>query len=109
LELVASTRGTLPRLTRPRRPRLAPSLLPKFRFNVREVEMGTRRPLIVQMVHDPAALQPRCRLQEEGSEEFGPVLPESAIADAIVRRTQEHLRQLGGASVSAKPIVMRAE
>lgn len=25
--------------------------------------MGTRRPLIVQMVHDPAALEPRCRLQ----------------------------------------------
>ncbi|KAI8477346.1 MAG: P-loop containing nucleoside triphosphate hydrolase protein [Monoraphidium minutum] len=80
-----------------------------FRFNVREVEMGTRRPLIVQMVHDPAALQPRCRLQEEDSDEFGPVLPEAAIADAIVKRTQDHLHQLGGASVSGKPIVMRAE
>lgn len=34
-----------------------------FRFNVREVEMGTRRPLVVQMVHDQAALEPRCRLQ----------------------------------------------
>ncbi|KIY98072.1 hypothetical protein MNEG_9891 [Monoraphidium neglectum] len=71
--------------------------------------MGTRRPLIVQMVHDPAALQPRCRLQDEGSEEFGAPLPESAIADAIVKRTQDHLRELGGASVSGKPIVMRAE
>lgn len=71
--------------------------------------MGTRRPLIVQMVHDPAAAQPRCRLQEEDSEEFGPVLPESTIADAIVKRTQDHLRQLGGASVSSRPIVMRAE
>jgi hypothetical protein len=81
----------------------------QFRFNVREVEMGTRRPLIVQMVHDPAAMQPRCRLQDEDSEEFGPVIPESAIADAIVKRTQDHLRQLGGASVSGKPIVMRAE
>ncbi|GBF90887.1 hypothetical protein Rsub_03742 [Raphidocelis subcapitata] len=81
-----------------------------FRFNVREVEMGTRRPLIVQMVHDPAALQPRCRLQEEDAEEFGPVIPETAIADAIVKRTAEHLRQLGGgAAVSSKPIVMRAE
>ena len=71
--------------------------------------MGTRRPLIVQMVHDPAATQPRCRLQDEGSEEFGPVIPEASIADAIVKRTQDHLRQLGGASVSEKPIVMRAE
>lgn len=42
-----------------------------FRFNVREVEMGTRRPLIVQMVHDPSAEAPRCRLQEESSEEYG--------------------------------------
>lgn len=34
-----------------------------FRFNVREVEMGTRRPLILQMVHDSNALDPRCRFQ----------------------------------------------
>lgn len=45
--------------------------LPQFRFNVREVEMGTRRPLIVQMVHDPTAQEPRCRLQEEDSDEYG--------------------------------------
>lgn len=34
-----------------------------FRFNVREVEMGTRRPLILQMIHDSTALEPRCRFQ----------------------------------------------
>lgn len=34
-----------------------------FRFNVREVEMGTRRPLVLQMIHDPTALEPRCRFQ----------------------------------------------
>lgn len=34
-----------------------------FRFNVREVEMGTRRPLILQMVHDLSALEPRCSFQ----------------------------------------------
>jgi hypothetical protein len=86
-------------------------LLPlQFRFNVREVEMGTRRPLIVQMVHDPTALEPRCRLQEEDSEEYGPpIMPETAVADAIMKRTKEHLRQLGNAAVSSKPIVMRAE
>jgi len=33
------------------------------RFNVREVEMGSRRPLILQMVYDPSALEPRCRFQ----------------------------------------------
>lgn len=80
-----------------------------FRFNVREVEMGTRRPLIVQMVHDPAAKEPRCRLQDEDGEGFGPALPEGRVAEAIVQRTQEHLARLGGASVSDKPIVMRAE
>ncbi|KAE8680136.1 Dynamin-related protein 5A [Hibiscus syriacus] len=53
-----------------------------FRFNVREVEMSTRRPFILQMVHDPSALEPRCRFQEEDSEEYG---------------------------ISPKPIVMRAE
>lgn len=34
-----------------------------FRFNVREVEMGTRRPLILQMVHDSNALDPCSRFQ----------------------------------------------
>ncbi|PPD94229.1 hypothetical protein GOBAR_DD08741 [Gossypium barbadense] len=34
-----------------------------FRFNVREIEMGTRRSLILQMVHDPSTLKPRCRFQ----------------------------------------------
>ena len=29
-----------------------------FRFNIREVEMGTRRPLICQMVHDKTGEQP---------------------------------------------------
>eukprot|EP00877_Chromochloris_zofingiensis_P001237 jgi/Chrzof1/11113/Cz05g24080.t1 len=81
-----------------------------FRFNVREVEMGTRRPLIVQMVHDASAAEPRCRLQDEDSEEYGPVItPETAVADAIMRRTQDHLQKIGNVSVSSKPIVMRAE
>ncbi|KAG2439371.1 hypothetical protein HXX76_004729 [Chlamydomonas incerta] len=81
-----------------------------FRFNVREVEMGTRRPLIVQMVHDPTAQEPRCRLQEEDSDEYGPpIVPETAVADAIQRRTEDHLRKMGGIAVSSKPIVMRAE
>ncbi|KAM0919182.1 hypothetical protein ACQ4PT_008381 [Festuca glaucescens] len=80
-----------------------------FRFNVREVEMGTRRPLVLQMVHDPAALEPRCRFQEEDSEEYGhPMVLSSAIADLIKQRTESHLRTIQ-AAVSSKPIVMRAE
>ena len=70
--------------------------------------MGTRRPLIVQMVHDPTATQPRCSLQNEEGSDYGQVLPESTIAEAIQERTEDHLRRLG-APVSSKPIVMRAE
>ena len=70
--------------------------------------MGTRRPLIVQMVHDPSAVDPRCRLQDEDGDEFGLVLPETAIADVIRERTEIHLRKIG-ATVSSKHIVMRAE
>ncbi|XP_073027825.1 LOW QUALITY PROTEIN: dynamin-related protein 5A [Primulina eburnea] len=80
-----------------------------FRFNVREVEMGTRRPLILQMVHDSTALEPRCRFQEEDSEEYGnPILSSTAIADTIKSRTEAHLKKIRTA-VSSKPIVMRAE
>lgn len=80
-----------------------------FRFNVREVEMGTRRPLILQMVHDPTALEPCCRFQEEDSEEYGnPVVLASAIAEIIKSRTEALLMKTKTA-VSPKPIVMRAE
>lgn len=71
--------------------------------------MGTRRPLILQMVHDPAALEPRCRFQEEDSEEYGnPVVLASAIADMIKSRTEALLKK-SKTAVSSKPIVMRAE
>ncbi|KAG2328201.1 hypothetical protein Bca52824_010929 [Brassica carinata] len=80
-----------------------------FRFNVREVEMGTRRPLILQMVHDVSALEPRCRFQDEDSEEYGsPIVSATAVADVIRSRTEALLRKTKTA-VSPKPIVMRAE
>ncbi|KAJ8747579.1 hypothetical protein K2173_007800 [Erythroxylum novogranatense] len=66
-----------------------------FRFNVREVEMGTRRPLILQM--------------DEDSEEYGTsVVSSTAIADIIRSRTESLLKKTKTA-VSSKPIVMRAE
>nr|XP_043630910.1 dynamin-related protein 5A-like [Erigeron canadensis] len=80
-----------------------------FRFNVREVEMGTRRPLILQMVHDPTALHPKCRFQEEDSEEYGnSMMLASEIADTIKSRTDAMLKKTKTA-VSSKPIAMRAE
>ncbi|MBA0848611.1 hypothetical protein Goshw_004588 [Gossypium schwendimanii] len=79
-----------------------------FRFNVREVEMGTRRPLILQMVHDPSALEPRCRFQEDSEEYGSPVVSASTIADIIKSRTEALLKKTK-TSVSPKPIIMRAE
>ncbi|CAO2833390.1 unnamed protein product [Amaranthus hypochondriacus] len=80
-----------------------------FRFNVREVEMGTRRPLILQMVHDSSALEPQCRFQDEDTEEYGsPISLASTIADTIKSRTKSLLKKTNTA-VSSKPIVMRVE
>ncbi|XP_057531218.1 dynamin-related protein 5A [Amaranthus tricolor] len=80
-----------------------------FRFNVREVEMGTRRPLILQMIHDSSASELQCRFQEEDSEEYGsPISLASTIADTIKSRTEVLLKKTKTA-VSSKPIVMRAE
>ncbi|KAG8082043.1 hypothetical protein GUJ93_ZPchr0014g47303 [Zizania palustris] len=76
-----------------------------FRFNVREVEMGNRRPLVLQMVHDPTALDPRCRSQEEDG---SPMVLATTIADLIKQRTKRHLWKIQ-AAVFSKAIVMRAE
>ena len=60
-----------------------PAALLGFRFNVREVEMGTRRPLTIQMVHNPEAHEPVVRLQAEDSEELGPpIVPVGAQGGA---------------------------
>lgn len=58
---------------------------------------------------DADCLEPRCRLQDEDSEEYGPAIePASAVAGAIKAMTEAHLKKKG-TTVSAKPIVMRAE
>ena len=53
------------------------------------------------MVHDPSAPTPRCRLQAEDGDEYGGVVPEGDVAEAIRQRTETHLRALG-ATVSSK-------
>ena len=51
-----------------------------------------------------------CTRQDEDTEEYGPaIMPETAVADAIMHRTQDHLKKLGGATVSSKPVVMKVE
>ncbi|KAL6969384.1 hypothetical protein U1Q18_029097 [Sarracenia purpurea var. burkii] len=80
-----------------------------LRINIRNVEMGTRRPLILQMIHDPTTLEPRCWFQGEDSEDYGsPLILVSAIADVIKSRTEALLKSIKSI-VSSKPIVMRAE
>ncbi|MBA0877225.1 hypothetical protein Goshw_021571 [Gossypium schwendimanii] len=79
-----------------------------FHFNVCEIEMGTRRPLILQMVHDPSALEPHYRFQEDSEEYGSPVVSASTTADVIKSRTEALLKKTKTA-VSPKPIVMRAE
>ena len=72
--------------------------------------MGTRRPLLVQMQYDESATAPVCCMQDEDGEGYGePITPETRVAEAIRERTVEHLKQLGGASVSSKPIVLRVK
>ena len=59
------------------------------------------------MVHDPSALEPRCRLQDEDGEGYGALISEGNIADAIRERTEVHLRKLG-VTVSSKVSRQRA-
>ncbi|KAK6934251.1 hypothetical protein RJ641_034406 [Dillenia turbinata] len=71
--------------------------------------IGTRRPFILQMVHDTSAQEPRCRFQEEDSEEYGsPIISSSTIADLIKSRTEALLKKTK-AAVSSKPIAKKGE
>lgn len=62
------------------------------------------------MVHNAEAESPRIFVQNEHDTDYSdPIVPETAIVDAIRERTDEHLKALGNATVSSKPIVLRAE
>lgn len=64
---------------------------------------------ILMLWRSAECLEPRCRIQAEDSEEYGPIItPASNVAQTIKSMTEAHLRQTG-TPVSAKPIVMRAE
>jgi len=75
---------------------------------------GTRRPVVVQAIHDPSAAEPRCRLQNEDDDGFGdPISPAEALGAAVEARAAAWLARAGGdgppPAVHAKPIVVRAE
>jgi len=84
-----------------------------FQFNVKDSELGTRRPLLIQMRHAAGTKEPVVRLQDEDGSKLGaPILPTEAVAEVLRQRTAAHLRGLPGPTarvVSSKPIVMVAE
>ena len=95
--------ASAPLSTRPCPPQRAPFSARQaflgFRFNVRAVEIGTRRPLVIQMIHNSEAAEPRVSFWEApvgGSAEpsasgrgFESV-PVEGAAEEIQRRTQVH-------------------
>lgn len=50
-----------------------------FRFNVREVEMGTRRPLVVQMLNNPKHIEPLCSFKDEDRSTYSDPIPPDQV------------------------------
>ncbi|KAL6054695.1 putative Interferon-induced GTP-binding protein Mx2 [Balamuthia mandrillaris] len=101
-----------------------------FQFNVVETNIGTRRPLILQMINNPEKEVPSCRFRKEssytstlqpggGSDPSGGEIgndhdafelvdtPIDCLVDEIVRRTNEKAGR--GEGVCAQPIILRVE
>eukprot|EP01101_Sappina_pedata_P002287 TRINITY_DN12531_c0_g1_i1.p1 TRINITY_DN12531_c0_g1~~TRINITY_DN12531_c0_g1_i1.p1 ORF type:complete len:934 (-),score=360.41 TRINITY_DN12531_c0_g1_i1:13-2775(-) len=97
-----------------------------FQFNIVDSNIGTRRPLIIQMVNDPTMVRPYCRFRKEGThsnELSGTHVFDESVEDSlfekeptpvnllsaeIIRRT----KQVAGSSndkVSASPIILRVK
>ncbi|EFC50801.1 dynamin family GTPase [Naegleria gruberi] len=79
-----------------------------FQFNTVDTQIGTRRPLILQMVNDPSSEKPLCHFFKEASpsdieEEATPV---PLLEKEIRRRTDE---VCGKGGVSSRPIVLRVK
>eukprot|EP01133_Synstelium_polycarpum_P000414 gene414-491_t len=85
-----------------------------FQFNIVETNIGTRRPLIIQMMNNPSKLQPSCRFKKESSdyqtdgkwEEHE--TPVDELTEEIVKRTNDMTGSRGD-KVSAVPIFLRVE
>jgi GTPase SAR1 family protein len=85
-----------------------------FQFNIVDTNIGTRRPLIIQMINNPEREQPRCRFRKEtavaaGEDAFEDIdTPVNYLSDEIVRRTD---MKTGSDKdrVSDQPIILRVE
>lgn len=80
-----------------------------FTFNVVSSNIGTRRPLVIQMVNSKDHPEPHCRFQSEESDAFADApTPVAQLSSEIMRRTN----QIAGADksrVSSKPIILRVQ
>ncbi|KAL9653082.1 hypothetical protein ABK040_006301 [Willaertia magna] len=79
-----------------------------FQFNTVDTQIGTRRPLLLQMINDPSAEKPICYFMKEDKtteleEESTPV---PSLEKEIRRRTEE---VCGKTNVSSRPIILRVK
>eukprot|EP01127_Copromyxa_protea_P016077 TRINITY_DN4719_c0_g1_i5.p1 TRINITY_DN4719_c0_g1~~TRINITY_DN4719_c0_g1_i5.p1 ORF type:complete len:420 (-),score=58.56 TRINITY_DN4719_c0_g1_i5:1350-2609(-) len=85
-----------------------------FQFNLVDTNIGTRRPLVLQMVNDPSRRDARCRFRHESvvgetEDSFEErEIPVSALSSEIIRRT-ESIAGRDKNMVSSKPIFLRVE
>ncbi|EFA76188.1 dynamin like protein [Heterostelium album PN500] len=88
-----------------------------FQFNIVETNIGTRRPLIIQMMNNPKKLHPSCRFKKEaangeyiteGDKWEDHETPVEELTEEIVKRTND-LTGSRGDKVSAQPIFLRVE
>uniref|UniRef100_A0A6B2KYK6 Dynamin-type G domain-containing protein n=1 Tax=Arcella intermedia TaxID=1963864 RepID=A0A6B2KYK6_9EUKA len=89
-----------------------------FQFNIVDTNIGTRRPLIIQMINDPNIHEPHCRFRKESAtntdtgnadELFeSKLIPVSSLSSEIIKRTNS-VAGTGKDKVSSKPIILRVE
>eukprot|EP01132_Coremiostelium_polycephalum_P003597 gene3597-4479_t len=93
-----------------------------FQFNIVETNIGTRRPLIIQMINNPDKHQPSCRFKKEVYSDQQQLLqiqsgedrweehetPVHELTEEIIKRTNEKTGR-NGDRVSAVPIFLRVE
>lgn len=98
-----------------------------FQFNIVESTIGTRRPLILQMLNDPSRQEPFCRFRKEstsamrtlalmtslvpGGPDEDPYEPDSVPAARLSSELQRRTNAVAGKGdqVSSSPIILRVD
>lgn len=75
-----------------------------FQFNLVDSNIGTRRPVIIQMRNDPSQESPRCTFLKEDGYKGEEIIPVEKMAEEIRNRTNEYC---GESSIRSRPIVIR--